>query len=179
MDNTILRTPRLRVRYQTEADIEPLTDLWSDPLATRYLGGIRERAFLRTEFAKTAASPRAELWDLWPTDLCSTGELAGYGGLIPKVVRGKEFLELTYIIVPKYWGQGLATELAQGLVDFAWNDRKLEELIAIIEPENEGSKRVASKAGFLLWTTEERGGRIKEVWRAASQGVAPPWDGLV
>lgn len=178
MDNTILRTPRLRVRYQTEADIEPLTNLWSDPLATRYLGGPREREFLRTELAKTAASPRAELWDLWPAEFSSTGELAGYGGLIPKLVRGKEFLELTYMIVPDFWGKGLATELAQGLMNFGWKVRKLEELIAIIEPENEGSKRVASKAGFRLWTTEERGGRIKEIWHTA-RGVAPSWDGLV
>lgn len=178
MDNTILRTPRLRVRYQTEADIAPLTDLWSDPLATRYLGGPRERNFLQTEFAKTAASPQAELWDLWPAEFSATGELAGYGGLIPKLVQGKEFLELTYMIVPRFWGQGLATELGRGLMDFAWKERSLEELIAIIEPENEGSKKVANKVGFRLWTTEERGGKTKEVWRAA-RGVAPSWDGLV
>jgi len=163
--DTILETGRLRLRYQRASDVPGLTDLWTDPLATRFLGGPRDREFLVGEFTKTAADPRAEAYDLWPLEERSTGALVGYAGFLPKTVAGTELIELTYLIHPRFWGKGFATEVAQALVGCAGTDLGLETLIAIIEPENGGSRRVAEKVGFTLWTTEERGGTTKEIWR--------------
>ena len=164
MDNTILETARLRLRYQTRDDIAFLVDLWTNPEAMKYLGGPRDGDYLRGEFAKTAADPRAEEYDLWPVELKS-GVLVGYAGLIPKTVAGTELIELTYLIAPAFWGQSYGTEIAKGIVEHAWNTLALDTLISIIEPDNVASRRVAEKAGLAFCQTEERGGKVKEVWR--------------
>ena len=59
----ILETERLLLRRQESADITFLTDLWSDPPVTRYLGGPRDRDWLRSVFEETAQDPTAERWD--------------------------------------------------------------------------------------------------------------------
>jgi hypothetical protein len=58
-----LVTPRLRLCTQQAADIPFLVALWMDPLATRFMGGPRERAQLEgllaapTPLAPTLAPP--------------------------------------------------------------------------------------------------------------------------
>lgn len=144
----ILETPRLVLRCQTTADVTALTDLWADPAATRFMGGPRDRDWLRAAFAETAQSPRAERYDLWPVVERATGRVVGHCGLLEKEVDGRPEIEVVYLFAPAVWGQGYATEMAAAIVRWAREELGLPRLIALIEPENAASERVALKIGM-------------------------------
>jgi [ribosomal protein S5]-alanine N-acetyltransferase len=161
----ILETGRLILRRQQAADISFLTELWSDPVVTRYLGGPRDRDWLQTVFEETAADPFAEQYDLWPVVEVETGQVVGHCGLLDKEVEGKTEIELTYILSPAVWGKGYATEIGQAIKQYAFEIMGLERLIALIEPDNQQSEKVAVKLGMSFEKELIRpGGAIRKIY---------------
>ncbi len=67
-------------------------------------------------------------------------------------------VEVAWAIVPKRWGQGLATELALASVEVAFDWLGLAELIAFTLPGNLASRRVMEKAGFAYEREIEHAG---------------------
>ena len=161
----ILETERLVLRRQTDADIEPLARIWTDPDVTRYMGGPRELEQLQISLAATAANPFADEYDLWPVVEKSSGAVVGHSGLLDKEVAAREEIELVYVFAESTWGRGLATEVAQGLLRHAFETLELERVIALIEPQNEPSEKVAVKAGLKFEKEVLRpGGHLRKVY---------------
>jgi ribosomal-protein-alanine N-acetyltransferase len=65
-------------------------------------------------------------------------------------------VEVAYLLDQPYWGQGLATEAARGIVDYAFDTLGLPKLVCYMWPANRASERVAQKAG-LRFEREMRG----------------------
>lgn len=59
--------------------------------------------------------------------------------------------DLIYVFSRKDWGNGYASEAARGLCRYAFEHLGLRSLIALIDPENRASARVAEKAGMRFW----------------------------
>ena len=150
MSPIILETERLVLRYQRADDVEALVDLWSDADVTRYMGGPRDRDWLRTELEQVAQDPTAEPYDLWPLVERATGRVVGDCGLLDKEVEGREEIELIYVLDASVWGRGYATEIGRALKRYAFEEQGIERLIALIEPENAASARVAVKVGMEM-----------------------------
>lgn len=53
-----------------------------------------------------------------------------------------------YLIGKDYWGNGYASEASKALLDYGFNVMNLEEIVAIVQPENIASKRVIEKMGM-------------------------------
>jgi RimJ/RimL family protein N-acetyltransferase len=49
-----------------------------------------------------------------------------------------------------YWGKGYATEAAQGLIDFAFNELKLRRILAWTDYDNESSMAVMRRLGMTI-----------------------------
>jgi ribosomal-protein-alanine N-acetyltransferase len=60
-----------------------------------------------------------------------------------------EMFELGYVLMRKYWGQGLATEVTKAILNFATRKLGETELIARCAKENTASSKVLEKAGFI------------------------------
>ena len=144
----ILQTERLRLRRLQSTDISALTDLWCDPIVTKHLGGPRDQVKLKAIFEEDAKDPFAEPYDLWPVIEKKTNEVIGHCGLLDKEVNGKIEYEIIYILKTSEWGKGYATEIGKAMIEHAFGEMKLERLIALIEPENKASERVALKIGM-------------------------------
>lgn len=56
--------------------------------------------------------------------------------------------EVYFTLNSKYWGQGFATEASKVLIEYIFNELKLEKLVAVVKPGNKGSQRVIEKIGF-------------------------------
>lgn len=164
MDDTLLKTPRLILRFQRKSDIKFLVYLWMDEDMTRYTGGPREKSELIEEFRSIAENPSKLEYDLWSIELRANHEIIGQAGFIPKEVKGKEYIELNYYIDKTKWGKGYGKEIAQGLLDYAFNVKKLDNVIAILDPKNEPSKAVAKAIGMKYWINEERSDQIKSIY---------------
>jgi len=179
VSGTILETDRLLLRLQTVDDVPALVALWSDPDVTRHLGGPRERRFLEEEFGKTARDPEPERFDLWPVIEKVTGLLVGHCGLLDKDIEGTVEVELVYIIRAASWGMGYASEIAAAIRDHAFRVMGMRRLVALIEPSNTGSERVAVKVGMRFDREVPRpGGARKRLYLVEAGGkvdrVIPP-----
>lgn len=164
MEDTIIKTERLILRYQRKSDIGYLVNLWMDEEVTKYTGGPREKSFLINEFRNIAEDPKKLEYDLWTIELKGNHELIGQAGFIPKVIKGKEYIELNYYIDKSKQGKGYGKEITKHLVKYAFETKKLNKLISIIDPENEASKALAKAIGMKYWINDERSGKIKSVY---------------
>jgi RimJ/RimL family protein N-acetyltransferase len=79
----------------------------------------------------------------------STGDVIGYCGLFyfPDM-HGQPEIELGYRLRRAAWGQGYATETARLVRDYAFHTLHIKRLIALIDPDNVPSIRVAEKIGM-------------------------------
>jgi ribosomal-protein-alanine N-acetyltransferase len=161
----ILETGRLILRPVEAADIPALVDLWSDPQVTEHMGGPRQREKLARIFAETAQDPLAERYDMYPVVEKSSGKVVGHCGLLDKEVDGKTEIELVYVLARDAWGLGYATEIARAIIEHAFWKMGVERLIALIEPRNTASERVARKIGMRLEKEVLRpGGSLRRVY---------------
>ncbi|MCP5095577.1 MAG: GNAT family N-acetyltransferase [Chloroflexi bacterium] len=79
----------------------------------------------------------------------SSTELIGYCGLFHfSEIDGRPEIEIGYRLIRKVWGCGFATEAAMAVRNYAFSDLQLKRLIALIEPKNKRSIRVAEKLGM-------------------------------
>jgi len=103
------------------------------------------REFIRKAIAFRSENPRT-FFELAVT-LRDTGQVIGAAG-----IRIKSTLNLSgdmgYTIHPAYWGKGLATEAAKGLIQFGFETLKMHKIWATCRPANLASARVLQKAGM-------------------------------
>lgn len=112
------------------------------------MGGPRGYDAVLATLSEDAALDEPPVFDLWFVQERETGRLVGHRGLPDKEVEGREEVELVHVIARNAWGRGYATEAATAIRDFALRELDQPRLVALIDPENAASERVAQKAGF-------------------------------
>ncbi len=73
--------------------------------------------------------------------------------------------EIAYIVNPNYWGKGIATDVANLLIDFGFREHKLHRIYATCDPRNIGSSRVLEKVGMTKEGRIREDLLIKDGWR--------------
>jgi ribosomal-protein-alanine N-acetyltransferase len=74
--------------------------------------------------------------------------LIGDCGLEHREIGDAPEVELGYDLCSDYWNQGLATEAATAVRDYAFGDLQLPRLVSLIRQGNTASARVAEKVGM-------------------------------
>ncbi|HLA06330.1 MAG TPA: GNAT family N-acetyltransferase [Anaerolineales bacterium] len=151
----ILQTKRLLLRHQVIEDLDDLWALYCNPKITKYIPDApRSREEAKEELeGHMHGHPKHPELGLWATIHKETGRFIGRCGLLPWTIDGQYDVEVAYTIAQEYWGQGLATEGALGIRDYAFDKLRLVRLICLIDPENIASQRVAEKMGMTLEKT--------------------------
>ena len=144
----IIETSRLIVRPLEMTDVPALVAMWADGDVTRYMGGPRDRDDVERSLEAKAVLSQPEDLDLWPIIKKASGELVGQCGLLRKTVDGESEIELVYVVAKEAWGQGYATEAAVAICSYALGQLGCARLIALIDPDNTASERVAVKIGL-------------------------------
>jgi RimJ/RimL family protein N-acetyltransferase len=144
----------------TEDDLDDMTSLLSDPEVMAYY----ERPKTRDEAAAWIDWNRrlyAEHgFGLWLLRLRTTGSFVGDCGLTPQVIDNECSIEVGYHLVPAMQGHGYAVEAATACRDYAANVLGLDRLVAIVDPANHPSQRVAERIGLAVERrTRSRSGR--------------------
>ena len=78
-----------------------------------------------------------------------TGKFIGVAKIELKDKTSTE-AELGYLILPEFWGKGIAGKVAKGLIELAREDKQLHILYGIIDPENIPSRKILEKNGFIF-----------------------------
>ena len=145
-----IETERLLRKPRKLADVEALARLWTDPDVARYMGGSRDYEKIKQDILQEALfGNQTTPDDLWPTVEKKSNQVMGHYGLLKKEVDGVPEVELVYVLAKDSWSKGHTVEAARALQDYAFNELGLKRLIALIEPENLISAKVAIKVGMM------------------------------
>ena len=148
----ILETPRLLLRHLEPDDLQPLFALYRDPVIRQYF----PEGTLTIDETKEELDwflnghPQHPQLGLWATIEKSTGAFLGRCGLLPWTIAGKAEVELAYLVDKSRWGEGIATEAAFGIIQYARDVLGIHRIIGVIMPGNERSAAVARKVGMRL-----------------------------
>ena len=161
-----LETDRLRLRPFRSDDLESMVKMFSDPEAMQFVGGPRTRAQCLSDLQHHVAT--WELHEMGPLAMLRKcdDQLIGRVGLWPCQVDDVVESELGYIVARAHWGCGYATEGAGAVLGAGW-DAGLNEVVALIHPENERSRRVIDKLFFTFDKQSQVDGTIRNVYRAS------------
>jgi RimJ/RimL family protein N-acetyltransferase len=148
----ILETSRLILRRLVIDDLDGLFALYRDPEIRRYFPeGVLDYEDTKEELEWFLdGHPEHPELGLWATIHKETEKFIGRCGLLPWEIDGKLEVEIAYLLDKSFWGQGLATEAANGILHYGFETLKLSRLICLIDPENIASQKVAQQIGMTL-----------------------------
>jgi RimJ/RimL family protein N-acetyltransferase len=156
-----LRTERLILRRWRAADAEPFAWMNADPRVMKHF----PRALSREQSALLIAQIEAcfeqrgfGLWALEPReDGGPSTRFAGFVGLWP-VEESLPFgpaVEIGWRLAHPFWDQGLASEAAGTVLDFAFGALALGEIVAYTAARNGRSRRVMERLGMSTDPAED------------------------
>jgi RimJ/RimL family protein N-acetyltransferase len=154
-DGEVLRTQRLILRRWRPEDAAPMAAINSDPAVTEFLNRRMDAAATAAFLDRTTehwAEHGFGHWAVEPTEGPLAGEMIGfvgvaYPGFLPELATRPE---LGWRLAAASWGSGYATEAALAARDDAFTRLGLEELISIVHPDNQRSRRVTTKVGMRI-----------------------------
>jgi RimJ/RimL family protein N-acetyltransferase len=152
-------TARLAFREMTSHDLDDMAALLSDPDVMRYYPHPKSREEASAWIAWSQRLYHEHGVGLWLLTLRDTGEFVGDCGLTPQQVDGSTEIEVGYHVRTAFQGRGLATEAAAACRDYARDVLGVDRLIAIIDPRNRPSQRVAEKIGLVVERSSDNQGR--------------------
>ena len=148
-----LRTPRLSLRWPQAGDLDFLVELFADPQVMRFsLTGPLTPDQTAAHLSDLCLQPGRDPLGLWIVDEVNRHSPVAICGFL-KYQPPRELsphLEIAYRVMPRYWGQGYATESVRACLDYARASGVSNPIHAMIEDRNQASTRVAIKAGFQL-----------------------------
>ena len=84
----------------------------------------------------------------WSINLKKSSDFVGELGMSLSIPKFK-MAEIHYSILPKYWGNGYATEAVKALIKYGFEELNLHRIEAGVATENAASIRVLEKVGML------------------------------
>lgn len=146
----ILETDRLLLGTWQDDHLALMHAINQDPKVMEYFPGLQDMAMTQNFLNKVNTHFAQYGYTLYATSSKESGEFIGFIGLLT-VDFESHFTPATEIgwrISAKYWGQGLATEGAKAVLDYAFRELKLPEIVSFAAEGNAKSIRVMQKIGL-------------------------------
>jgi RimJ/RimL family protein N-acetyltransferase len=147
----IFETERLIVRQWTEQDAEAAFQIYRHPEVSRYLGrnakameSVDEMAQRIRFWRERDKGLRTEL-GFWAMEDRQLGPL---GSVILRPLPNDTKVEVGWHLGFDHWGKGYATEAGAGAVKHGFEVVGLDEIYAIVQPENSRSIAVTQRLGM-------------------------------
>jgi ribosomal-protein-alanine N-acetyltransferase len=143
-----LTTARLGLRRFTPADLDWLTQLYSDTEVTRFLGGPKNRAQAAAMLDTRILQYYAEHPGLgmWVTVDRGNGEAVGFHLL--NHIRGESIIQVGFALVKAAWGFGYGTEMGAAILRYGFVELQLPRIAGMAHVDNHASQRVLQKIGL-------------------------------
>ncbi|MEG0760461.1 Protein N-acetyltransferase, RimJ/RimL family [Chryseobacterium piscicola] len=152
MAKIFIETERLILREIMPEDAEAFFAMDSNPEVVKYVGtkpltninqSVEMIEKILTQYAENGIGR-------WAVITKEDGKLIGWSGLkrIEKINNHQNIYDLGYRFIPKYWGKGYATETSIAVLNYAFNEMKLDEVFAYADVGNDVSNHILKKLGF-------------------------------
>jgi [ribosomal protein S5]-alanine N-acetyltransferase len=150
-----IETPRLLLREFRHEDVTGMFELNSDPRVMYYLGeklhvtpeqSLEQIEYVRQQYADHGIGR-------WTAIEKASGEYIGWCGL--KFITEPEnnrthFHDVGYRLIPRFWGNGYATESAKAALEYGFGTLQLQEIIGMCNEKNLASRRTLEKCGLTF-----------------------------
>lgn len=159
-----LKSDRLLIRPVEVNDLDLCLELFTDPDVLKYAGGAQTEEEIRGEMPNwIKRGGRDGCIGIWCICDRTSGEKYGSVALLPIPVDEDDTdfslvvpgtmpdgeVEVGYFLKQSAWGRGYATEACIRVLQFAFQESPLQEVVATFEEENAASIRVLQKSGFV------------------------------
>lgn len=155
-----METERCILTNIIQEDYDDIKNLYLDENAREFLGGTIDE----------------ETYNLKFINMCKSMDDSFY--LIARKKDNKEFIglvtldlhhdgvstEISYQFLPNFWGCGYALEVVQEVINYAFNELRLEKLVAETQTANKSSIKLLKKLGMALDKNVERFGKEQSIF---------------
>ena len=153
-----IETERLILREFTVNDVQELHSICSQPYILKWMPDWKRTVAERKEWISWVQNNYLKATKnvariMLAVTLKSSKQLIGMIGIGNKEEVNNE-IEIAYFISEKYSSNGYISEASKAMIEWAFNNLKLDYLIAIVEPDNIPSQRVVEKCGFTKLDTK-------------------------
>ena len=140
----VFSTQRTIAREWTRDDLELAKELWGNPKVTNLISSSPlTNEDIKKKLEEQIRNQVKYGLSYWVILERGSNHFIGCGGLRPY----QDIHEIGFHITEKFWGRGLATEIALGIIEHS-RSIGLQKLFAGHNPKNNASKRVLEKVGF-------------------------------
>ena len=157
-----LLTDRFLLRPLEMEDLDIVVKMFTDPDVVRYLFDVLTTQEIEDDLVTNIKRGGGGCIGVWCIVDRISGEKMGTGALLPlpideddtnwELLEGSELpdadIEVGYILKRDAWGKGIATEVCRRLLQFAFEETPLDEIVACISEENKASRNVLNKCEF-------------------------------
>lgn len=148
-----LETNRMILRKMKLSDVGKLSRIFTDPIAMQFYPSTKNEEETVAWIKWNQGNYEKYGIGFWIAENKQDGEFIGQCGLVPQEINLQQEIEIGYLIVRKYWGQGLATECAIACREYGFHKLGHDRLISLIDKRNVASRRVAENVG-MTWKKE-------------------------
>ena len=172
-----LETERTSLRRLTCDDASALFRAVGDPAVMRYWfpGPDADNAATAERIAEIDRHWHTHGFGDWGVVRKPDGVLIGFAGL--HHIADMDEVNVGYVLRRDLWRQGLGYEIAHCILAYAFDRLRLREVVAVVDPANTASIRLAAKCGLaqrkrFVWMGRQRlaYGISSQEWAASRTG---------
>ena len=146
-----IETERLLIRkWDIERDVDDAFEFYGDEETMRFIpGGVRDREGTRATLQRMIDRESTEGFGIWPVVHKSDRRVIGACGVFV-IPDNAPDVEIAWVFSKAYQGHGYATEAAQAVTQYAFDELRLPVLYALIHQDNVASIRVAARLNMTF-----------------------------
>lgn len=154
---TNMNTDRCILERMSSRDYEDVKHLYQDEKVRRYLGGTVDDAHFKPRFDQLCSEPTDASY--WVVRHMETLAFMGLISLDPH--HDGEAYELSYQLLPQWWGAGYAQEISRAVLHYGFTELGFDKIVAETQAANTASRKLLEKLGMNLVKTLERFGEMQ------------------
>ncbi len=143
-------TPRLTLRRWKDEDKELFANLNADPQVMEFMPKILSREESHSFVERIENNFKEHKFGLFAAELVNSKTFIGFIGLaIPRFQSSfTPCVEIGWRLAFEHWGNGYAAEGARAVLEFAFAELNLREVVSFTVPANLRSRRVMERIGM-------------------------------
>jgi RimJ/RimL family protein N-acetyltransferase len=146
----MITTPRLLLRPWQKSDLKAMAEINADARVMEFFPSTQTEEQTKEFIGRQHLQQQERGHCYFATELQESGRMIGFIGISYQDYDAHftPCVDIGWRLHPDVWGQGLATEGAKACLDFAFQELKLPELVAVAVQQNIASTRVMEKIGM-------------------------------
>ncbi len=147
----LIETERLLLKKYSESDLENIYKLKSEPLVWKY-----STVAVSTDMNDSIKYLSSLLRNYDDSKFCfealylkDSRKYIGEAGVLSFYQHDLRAV-VGFNLLPEFWKHGYATEITNGLVKYLFTEMNVERVEALVMEENEASRKVLEKSGFII-----------------------------